>query len=380
MGRSMYFLFSLFFMFMVSVTQAGVWEPLFNGKNLDGWKTIGDQSWSVKDGRIVVKATGDEMGWLVHESPYENFVLSLRYKWHGGNSGIQFRSQLEGEKMIGYQANLDPGRNTATGSLVDENGRGLLKETKRTADEIFQKDEWNTYEITAIGDRIWICLNGQPALELSDPEGANKGIIALQMGPAENAGLEFDNIRVLPLPDNTEWMSLFDGESLEGWKAIGDSEWEVEEGAIHGTYKNLGYGWLISEEEYSDFHFVCEFKMPSGNSGIQFRSERVGGMVHGYQADLADESDWITGHLYDQNRDGVTKKPDYDVLSEIELDEWNTYEITAVGPTVELFINGKKTVEHTDPDKPRKGIFAFQIHSGKKMETFWRNIRVLPLR
>jgi len=365
--------------FTCTVAHAGPWTYLFDGKSLEGWESLGSPEWRVEDGRLIVEGTGDEMGWLVHETPFENFVLSVRYKWHGGNSGIQFRSHLDGSTMKGYQANLDPGRETATGSLVDENGRGMVKATSKKAGEIFRPGEWNTYEITAVGHDIAISLNGQPALKVNDPEGATDGIIALQMAPGDGAKLEFGEIRVLPLPDDAAWESLFDGKSLAGWQPIGDSTWSVEDGAIHGRYKNLDYGWLISDETYGDFHFATEFKMPSGNSGIQFRSTRVENMVHGYQADLADNTDWITGHLYDQNRDGSLVKPDFDVLSEIDLNEWNKYEITAIGPTVSLFINGKKTVEYTNPDKPLEGIFAFQIHSRHEMDTWWRNVRVIEL-
>ncbi len=359
-----------------SLVSAQGWEFLFNGENLDGWKIIGDQEWKVKDGMIETKATGEEMGWLVIEKPYTDFVLKLRFKWWGGNSGIQVRSRLEGTKMIGYQANLDPGRTFATGALLDENGRGMLQENKVPAEKLFKKGQWNEYEISAIGDHLIVWVNGIKTVDLKDPEGDKSGIIALQMGPGQGGHMQWDDIRILPVPSDVQWQSLFNGKDFSGWKQVGDATWTVEDGVIHGKTKGGGYGWLVSQDEYSHFHFFTHFKMKEGNSGIQFRSWQVDDMIHGFQADLAAGSDWINGHLYDQSEQGVLVKPKQDFSKIIDWDGWNTYEITAIGPKVELFINGIKSIEHHDPER-QKGVFAFQIHKGNEMDTYWKNIRIL---
>jgi len=162
---------------------------------------------------------------------------------------------------------------------------------------------------------------------------------------------------------------------------VGDGTWKVEDGIIHGKSraKDGDYAWLVSPKEYTDFHFSTRFKMPSGNSGIQFRSWPVEKMIHGFQADMASGSDWISGHLYDQSEKGILVKPKMDTSELIDYEGWNTYEITAIGPKVELFLNGIKTVEHSDPTR-LKGIFAFQLHSGMMMETFWDDIRIIPMK
>ncbi|MFB3785492.1 MAG: DUF1080 domain-containing protein [bacterium] len=359
------------------------WKSLFNGQNLDGWKTAGDQEWKAADGVMHVKATGKEMGWLIADGTYSDFVVQARFQWKGGNSGLQIRSRLEGDKMIGYQCNLDPSRPTATGSLLEENARGLIMETKVKADAVFKKGQWNTYEISAIGDHIQIYVNGIQTVDAKDPKGEKTGLIALQMAPGEGGAMQWSDIRILEIPNHQDWVSLFNGQDLTHWKPVGDAAWAVEEGVIHGKSKGGKYGWLISDQEYSDFHFSTRFKMATGNSGIQFRSWLVEseemGMVHGFQADLASGSDWINGHLYDQSEKGVTAKPSFDASQIIDWEGWNTYEITAIGPKVELFINGKKTVEHSDPTR-LKGIFAFQIHAGIQMDTYWDDIRIIPFK
>lgn len=369
---------------MLNYAFALEWEYLFNGSDLNGWKTTGDQEWGVKDGAITVKGTGQTMGFLYYDQKeYSDFVLHLRFKWQGGNSGVQFRTKLEEDKMVGYQANIDPSRDTATGALVEEYGRGLLKKNTVTADEIFKKDDWNHLEITAIGARIYIYVNGTLTTALNDPEGGSKGIIALQMDPAPGAYMEWTDIRVLEIPNQTMWSRLFNGKNLTGWKPLADATWSVEDGVLVGASNKGGYGWLLSEKEYSNFYFVTLFKIDAGNSGIQFRSWPVDNMVHGYQADLAVGSDWISGHLYEQStgRNSLAK-PAFDVRKIIDWDGWNTYEITAIGPNIDLFINGVKTVSYTEKElvnERTKGIFAFQIHQGPPMKTWWKDIRIIEL-
>ena len=175
------------------------------------------------------------------------------------------------------------------------------------------------------------------------------------------------------------WVPLFNGTDLSGWKVAGDPQWSVHDGVIQvqGTGKEMG--WLIAASPYRNFVFRARFKWTGGNSGIQFRSWPIENMVHGFQADLDACSDWINGHLYDQSECGVLVKPSQDFSRLIDWNGWNRYEITAIGPKVELFVNGVKSVEFADPTRDKKGIFAFQIHQGFKMDTFWKDTRIISL-
>lgn len=377
--KSKLFLLTLFTLVINTSFAEGLWQPIFNGENLDGWTAVGDQNWSVEDGAIVAKAGGSEMGWLTYENPHNNFVLRFRFKWFGGNSGIQVRSEIRDGKMLGYHANLDISRPNATGSILDENGRGMLGESPVKAETYFKKDEWNTYEIVATGNHVTTYVNGYKTADINDPDGLNKNLIALQMAPGDGGHLEWSELRVLPLPDGADWDHIYEPGEFYGWKAHADSTWEAEDDAYHGKSKDGGYGWLVSEEEYKDFYFVTEFKVPFGNSGIQFRSWVVDNMVHGFQADIDSRSDWINGHLYDQSERGILVKPELDFSKLIDWEGWNTYEITSIGPKLELHINGVKSIEFEDPSRDKAGVFAFQIHSGLEMETWWRNMRIIEM-
>ena len=373
------YLFGIFLSFCLFTTPtfAAGWQPLFDGAGLDGWKAVGDPQWTVNDGVISVKGTGSEMGWLISDKTCSDFVLRLRFQWKGGNSGIQFRSQMKDGKVVGYQANLDFSRDMATGSLVEENGRGLLLESEYSAAEI-RRNGWNEYEISAVGDHIMLSVNGFPVLDYEDPDGPKSGFIALQMAPGDKAAADFTDIRVLET-GGKDWTPMFNGKDLTGWEPLGDCYWDVLHGAMLGQSRGGQYGWLVSKDEYKDFTFSTRFLVPRGNSGIQFRSWVVGEMVNGLQADLASDSDWISGHLYDQGERGIFVKTDKDFSKLINWTGWNTYEVTAIGSHIQLFINGIKSIDIEDPDQSRDkaGVFAFQIHAGLSMVTMWKDLRII---
>src|SRR5437868_1878199 len=70
--------------------------PLFNGKDLTGWKRFdGKAAWSATNGMIVCDGKGG--GWLGTEREYDNFVLRLEYRLvPGGNSGVYLRAPSKG--------------------------------------------------------------------------------------------------------------------------------------------------------------------------------------------------------------------------------------------------------------------------------------------
>ncbi|MCB9783877.1 MAG: DUF1080 domain-containing protein [Candidatus Omnitrophica bacterium] len=183
-----------------------------------------------------------------------------------------------------------------------------------------------------------------------------------------------------PTLENRGWTSLFNGEDLSGWRVIGDGKVTVEDGAMvieDGPSKE--YSWVISEKSYDNFVFHVRFKRERGNSGIQFRSQQDGGMVVGYQADIDFDSDWITGHLYEQDGRGSLAKAPEGLVEMLPTEEWIDYEIVAAGDRIQLFMNGIPTVDIEDPEGAKSGHFAFQIHSGAGCKVRWKDIRILPL-
>jgi hypothetical protein len=117
------------------------------------------------------------------------------------NSGLQFRSvPLENSpEMKGYQADIGEGW---WGKLYHEQGRALLWD-KGLPDDKLHKDDWNTYEIVAVGHKIMTAVNGVKCVDLDDDKGELEGILAVQVhagGPTEVRFKDFE-LEVDPKPE-----------------------------------------------------------------------------------------------------------------------------------------------------------------------------------
>jgi putative membrane-bound dehydrogenase-like protein len=151
----------------------------FNGKTLDGW--LGNpQLWSVENGEIVGRSPGLKRNeFLISQMQVGDFSLAFEVKLtpNSENSGVQFRSQplAEGE-VKGYQADIGAGW---WGKLYEEHGRALLWD--KPGDAHVRPGDWNRYRIEARDSRIRTFINDQPCVDLDDPEGARRGLIALQL-------------------------------------------------------------------------------------------------------------------------------------------------------------------------------------------------------
>jgi putative membrane-bound dehydrogenase-like protein len=152
---------------------------LFNGRDLTGWEGHPDL-WSVENGELVGKSPGlSRNEFLVNHLVCGDFRLSVQVKLtpNAGNSGIQFRSEaLAGGEVKGYQADIGVGW---WGKLYEEHGRALL--WNKSGEAHVKPDDWNDYRIEAIGSKIRTWINGHPCVDLDDPDGSKRGILALQL-------------------------------------------------------------------------------------------------------------------------------------------------------------------------------------------------------
>jgi hypothetical protein len=99
--------------------------------------------------------------------------------------------------MAGYQADMGNG---CWGSLYEERLRGVLVPYNPTLIEhILKKDDWNEYQIVATADYSILILNGVVTAEISDPEGAKKGIFGLQLHGGPPQEVAFRNICIKEL-------------------------------------------------------------------------------------------------------------------------------------------------------------------------------------
>ncbi|OPZ14475.1 MAG: hypothetical protein BWZ10_01904 [candidate division BRC1 bacterium ADurb.BinA364] len=206
-----------------------------------------------------------------------------------------------------------------------------------------------------------------------------------------------------------EWVSLFDGSTLDGWKQLnGTAKYQAVDGAIVGeTVPGSPNSFLCSEKEYGDFELELEVKCDDGlNSGVQIRSAQKGkpqdaekpaknneeGRVYGPQVEIVKSPGWA-GYIYGEatglgwlSPEPGGKDKEASQHSLFKSGEWNHFRIVAQGPRIQTFINGEPVADLTNEDVYKqfpKGFIGLQVHGiGQKTETFqvaWRNIRIREL-
>jgi hypothetical protein len=174
---------------------------LFNGQDLDGWTIHGTEKWYVEDGELVCESGPQaEYGYLSTDQFYDDFELTLEFKQEAdGNSGVFFRSTVEGIKISGWQVEVAPPGHS-TGGIYESYGRGWLIQPEPEKDKALKMGEWNTLKIRAVGPLITTWLNGEEMIQLEDKKiGAGKGSIALQIHDGGGIKVRWRNIVVKPL-------------------------------------------------------------------------------------------------------------------------------------------------------------------------------------
>jgi Domain of Unknown Function (DUF1080) len=186
-------------------------------------------------------------------------------------------------------------------------------------------------------------------------------------------------------------VALFDGKTFTGWEGDTAKTWRIQDGAIVGgslAERVPRNEFLTTTRSYGNFVLRLKFKLVGSdgfiNAGVQFRSERATKPAHemiGYQADMGAK---FWGALYDETRrNKILAEPDPAVVATlIKLEDWNDYEIRAEGLRIRLSINGKQTVDYTEPDAsiPQSGLIGLQIHGGGKAEVHYKDLTIEELK
>jgi hypothetical protein len=201
---------------------------------------------------------------------------------------------------------------------------------------------------------------------------------------------------------------LFDGKTLDGWKAVDMTFWSVEDGAItgkitdqHPLKENLYLIWQGGE--LADFELKLKsrvFGSEGINNGFQFRSKELPNHdVAGYQVDNNLNTDWLV-RLYDEhgrhdlalrgqrtefdergNRT-ITEIPEAKGAPWFKLDEWHEYHLICAGPRLTLRVDGRLVAEVIDNDPGQQdlsGILALQLHTGPPTTVQFKDIQLKVL-
>ena len=174
---------------------------LFNGFDLEGWNIHGTEKWYVEAGVLICESgPKEEYGYLSTDKFYDDFILTLEFKQEAnGNSGVFFRSTLDGTKISGWQVEVAP-PNHDTGGIYESYGRGWLIKPNAKKDKVLKMGEWNKMKIRIVGEKVTTWLNGKKMAYLSDEKiGAGKGAIALQIHDGGGIKVMWRNINIKTL-------------------------------------------------------------------------------------------------------------------------------------------------------------------------------------
>jgi len=184
----------------------GVFQPMFNGRDLSGWMTTGN--WMVEENGIVaLHPRPGEQGWqrysayLMSRRKYQDFVLDLEFRiGKGGNSGVFLR--------VGDPASpVDSGMEV---QILDIYGKqrltahdcgGLIGAAVPAKNMARPAGQWNRYVITCIGNTLKVDFNGTRVIDLDLSHSAvkdrpRKGFLGFQ---DEAKQVWYRNVRIKEL-------------------------------------------------------------------------------------------------------------------------------------------------------------------------------------
>ena len=371
--------------------------PLFNGKDLSGWKGLvndppsrakmsseelkkaqaeADEEmrahWKAVNGVLVFDGKGHS---LCTTRDYKDFEMFVDWKIEKeGDSGIYLRGSPQ--VQIWDTAQWPEG----SGGLYN-NKIGPSKPVE-VADN--PTGEWNTFWIKMVDERVTVYLNNVLVVDNvvmenyweRDKPIYPTGQIELQ---AHSTPLHFRNIsireitpekdpRILSEEEVAEGFEpLFNGKNLTGW--VGDTTGYVAEDGNIVIYPKRGSGNLYTEKEYSDFVLRFEFKLtPGANNGLGIRAPLEGDAAYvGMELQILDN----TAHIYKGLKAYQYHGSIYGVVPAKRgylkpVGEWNYQEVIVKGTRIAVSLNGETIVDADIQEAIEKGTIDGKDHPGLK--------------
>ncbi len=399
---------------------------IFNGNDLTGWEGLvknplerakmskdqlakaqtkaNDQmlkDWFVKDGVIGFKGEGYNNICTIKD--YGDFEMIVDWKiTNGGDSGIYLRGTPQ--VQIWDIARVDEGAQVGSGGLYNNEKNERIPLV--VADNPI--NDWNTFRIKMVGERVTVHLNGilvtnnvilenywDKKLPIFTEEA-----IELQ---AHGEDLGFRNVYVREINTGDDQLSkeeiddgfksLFNGKDLDQW--IGNKkDYSVQNNELVVRPKQGGHGNLYTADEYSDFVFRFEFKLsPGANNGLGIHAPLEGDVAYdGKEVQILDNTASIYANLEEYQYHGSV----YGIIAAKRgflkpVGEWNYEEVFVKGDQIKVTLNGTVILEGNFKEATKSGTLDGKDHPGLNRnkghigflghgsELEFRNIRIKDL-
>jgi hypothetical protein len=389
--------------------------PLFNGKNFDGWVNVNcaPETWTVRDG--IIFCTGVPTGVLRTQKQYENYILELEWRHihKGGNAGLfihsdpvtavgqPFTRSIEIQIMDGnagdmfsiHGATMTPDKPHPKGWA-----RALPAENRMNP-----TGQWNKYRVESRNGTAALAVNGKIVTRCYHLN-PRKGYICLE---SEGSEAHFRNIRIRELPGSNPpadvvaqtdqgFHCLYNGLDLRGWKQVPGNEghWQAKDWILDYDGKSTAEDKnLWTEKEYGNFILIVDWRLPdepklqnvpvvlpdgseatgadgkpltaavmdAGDSGIYLRGIPKG-QINIWNWPVGSGEIW--GYRKDMNMPPEVRRGATPILNaDNTVGQWNRFEITAIGETITIVLNGKTVIRDARlPGLPERGPIALQHH------------------
>ena len=379
--------------------------PLFNGKDLKGWKgLVGDplkrskmdaktlteaqkkadaemrDSWKVVNNELQFTGHGNNITTI---KKYGDFEMLVDWKiidnnTLNGDAGIYLKGTPQ--VQIWDNANLKVGAQVGSGGLYNNK----VNESKplKVADK--KLGEWNTFRIIMKADRVTVYLNGELVTDnviLENYWDRNLPIFAEEQIELQAHGspISYRNIYIKELPlvkafqlsaqeKKEGFKVLFDGTNMHHWTG-NTAEYVTENGnmVINPKSDKGSGGNLFTKEEFSDFVFRFEFQLtPGGNNGLGIRSPITGDAAFkGMELQILDNDAPIYKDLQVYQYHGSiygTIPAKRGFLKPVG--QWNYQEVIVNGPKIKVILNGTVILDADITDARKNGAADGKDHPG----------------
>lgn len=373
---------------------------IFNGKDLTGWKGLVENpikraamspdtlaakqakadermrtGWVVKNGELVFTGKGDNLATV---KKYGDFEMYVDWKIEPeGDAGIYLRGTPQ--VQIWDTSRVSVGAQVGSGGLYN-NQKNPSKPTQVADNAI---NEWNSFYIKMIGDRVTVDLNGVRVVDNVILE--NYWDRKLPIFPSEQLELQAHGTQVfyrdiyvkeLSRPEpftlseeekKADFKVLFDGTNMHEWTG-NTQDYVIEEGAIVTYPTGRGNGNLYTKDQYADFNFRFEFQLtPGANNGLGIRAPLTGDAAYVGLAELQilDDTAPIYANLQPYQYHGSV----YGIIPAKRgalkpVGEWNYEEVILQGSKIKIILNGTTIVDGDIAEATKNGTADHKEHPG----------------